>query len=103
MRTSTPVLGVVRRDEGVLVTTAQGTEQFDQVVFATHSDVTLRLLGQDAHEEEREVLAGIPYSDNQVGGLRVLVRVLLRSFLGELPLAQAEGEGKQREAKPSCW
>jgi predicted NAD/FAD-binding protein/cyclopropane fatty-acyl-phospholipid synthase-like methyltransferase len=44
----------------------EGEETFDAVVLATHSDVTLRLLGNGATPEEREVLGSIPYGDNDV-------------------------------------
>lgn len=40
-------------------------EQFDQVVFACHSDQALALLS-DATVAEEEVLGGIPYQDNDV-------------------------------------
>jgi len=39
------------------------TEQFDRVVFATHSDQALALLA-DASTAEREVLSAIPYQPN---------------------------------------
>lgn len=41
------------------------TEQFDQVVFACHSDEALALLG-DASTKEREILGAIPYRNNIV-------------------------------------
>ncbi|GLC46603.1 hypothetical protein PLESTB_001222700 [Pleodorina starrii] len=67
VRTSTPALRVVREDGGVIVETAAGgQERFDAVVFATHSDVTLQLLGDDVDPAEREVLTAIPYNDNDV-------------------------------------
>lgn len=73
MRTSTPVTRVLRgraAGEPVTVYTATGPaaagEQFDAVVFATHSDITLRLLGEDADAPEREVLGAVPYNDNDV-------------------------------------
>ncbi|PNH10244.1 Cyclopropane-fatty-acyl-phospholipid synthase [Tetrabaena socialis] len=67
VRTGTPVARVTRTEEGVDVETAAGgSERFDAVIFATHSDVTLRLLGSDADPQEREVLAAVPYSDSDV-------------------------------------
>ncbi|KAG2447750.1 hypothetical protein HYH02_007208 [Chlamydomonas schloesseri] len=74
VRTSTPVTRVVRgraAGEPLTVYTASSGpaaagEQFDAVVFATHSDITLRLLGEDADGVEREVLGAIPYNDNDV-------------------------------------
>ena len=40
--------------------------EFDAVLFATHSDTTLRMLGQDADEEEKQVLEAVPYNDNLI-------------------------------------
>ena len=39
---------------------------FDQLVMATHTDVTLRILGDGATEAERAVLGAIPYQSNDV-------------------------------------
>jgi uncharacterized protein len=41
-----------------------GSEDFDEVVIATHSDQALALLG-DPSEREREVLGAIPYQRNE--------------------------------------
>jgi predicted NAD/FAD-binding protein len=49
---------------GVRVTTDAGTERFDEVVLACHSDQSLALLA-DATPEEREVLGAIRYHPNQ--------------------------------------
>ncbi|MFN7219444.1 MAG: NAD(P)/FAD-dependent oxidoreductase [Burkholderiales bacterium] len=48
---------------GITIHTANGTEQFDQLVLACHSDQAIALLG-DITTEERDVLAQIPYQDN---------------------------------------
>ncbi len=40
------------------------TRTFDQVVFACHPDISLRLLGDDATAAERTALGGLQYSDN---------------------------------------
>ena len=57
----------VRRESGaVSVCMADGRrEQFDQVVFACHSDQALALLA-DATQAERDALAAIPYQANDV-------------------------------------
>ena len=56
----------IRRDaEGVEVATANGSERFDQVVLACHSDQALRLL-VDADANERGILGAIPYQANDV-------------------------------------
>ena len=39
---------------------------FDEVVLATHADVSLRLLGGHATAGQRSVLEGVPYSQNAV-------------------------------------
>jgi predicted NAD/FAD-binding protein len=58
---------VTRSDNGVVVETAAGgQEKFDAVVFATHCDVTLKLLGDDVDPQERDVLGAIPYNDNDI-------------------------------------
>ncbi len=64
-RRSTPVLGVKRVETGALVRTANGTEHFEQIVFACHSDQTLRLLGADATPAEARVLGAIRYQPNR--------------------------------------
>lgn len=63
-RLNTPVLGLRRLDQGVLLQTAHGSEQFDAVVLACHSDQALTLLGEDASADERAVLGAIRYQPN---------------------------------------
>lgn len=58
------VLSVRRAAAGVNLTTAQGTQHFDQVVFASHSDQSLALL-HDASEAERKVLSAVRYQPNR--------------------------------------
>ena len=65
LRLATPVLAVKRDAAGARIVTAQGSEHFDQVVFAGHTDQTLRLLGDDATPEERAVLGAIRYQRNR--------------------------------------
>ena len=57
------VTRVVRSEKHALVTAGTQTGTFDHVVFACHTDQTLKLLG-DASEAETRVLAAIPYSPN---------------------------------------
>lgn len=65
-RLGCPVQGIERGDQGVNIYTQQfGTETFDQVVLATHSDQALQLL-RDPSAEEMSVLGAIPYQDNEV-------------------------------------
>jgi len=49
---------------GVMVATDQGSERFDEVVLACHSDQSLALLA-DATAAEREVLGAIRYHPNR--------------------------------------
>ena len=64
-RVDCPVGRVYRRDDAVEIRTAAGSELFDQVVFACHSDQALELLGDPSHSE-REVLGSIAYQANTV-------------------------------------
>ena len=63
-RSNTPVRLVRRADGAVRVTTDNGTERFDEVVLACHSDQSLRLLA-DASPAEAEVLGAIRYQNNR--------------------------------------
>jgi len=66
IRTSAAIRGVSRVIDGVELAFSDGAvEHFDRVVFACHSDQALALL-QDPSQAEREVLAAIPYQDNEV-------------------------------------
>lgn len=58
-----PVHSVRRDAEGVEVTTRSGTERFDQVVLACHSDQALALLA-DASDREHAVLGAMRYQTN---------------------------------------
>jgi predicted NAD/FAD-binding protein len=63
-RPNTPVRQVRRSESGVQILTDRGgTEPFDAVVLACHSDQALALLA-DATSTEREVLGAIRYHDN---------------------------------------
>lgn len=64
-RLNCPVTSVRREADQVLVSFADGTEAFDQVVFACHSDQALAMLA-DPTEAEREILGAIPYQMNDV-------------------------------------
>jgi predicted NAD/FAD-binding protein len=65
IRTGAPVASVVREAGSVFVR-AQGSEPelFDDVVFATHSDITLKLLA-DGSAAETTALAAIRYQPNE--------------------------------------
>lgn len=48
----------------VILTSFRGDEEFDHVIFATHADISLRLLGDQGSELEREVLGSFEFSKN---------------------------------------
>jgi predicted NAD/FAD-binding protein len=66
IRLNSPVTAVRRHADHVDVTSNSGggTEQYDQVVIATHSDQALAMLS-DASDAERNILGVIPYQENQ--------------------------------------
>ena len=64
-RLACPVRGVRRDECGVTLVSAAGSERFDQVVLACHSDQALALL-EDASSREHAVLGAIPYQMNEV-------------------------------------
>ncbi len=63
-RLACPVHTVRRDAHGVSVTHGGGTERFDQVVLACHSDQALALLG-DASPAEHAILGAIAYQPNE--------------------------------------
>jgi uncharacterized protein len=65
VRAAAPVRRIERLEDGVRIE-ADGceSEEFDQVVIATHSDQALAMLA-DPSEAEREVLGAIPYQPNE--------------------------------------
>ncbi|MCF4009766.1 NAD(P)/FAD-dependent oxidoreductase [Rheinheimera sp. UJ63] len=66
LRLKQNISGVSRDAMGATIHFADGTtEQFDKVIFACHSDQALALL-KDATAQEREILGGIAYQQNEV-------------------------------------
>ena len=64
LRTGTPVAGVRRTAQGVEVRAhGDAWQGFDAVIFATHSDDTLRLLA-DPSAQESAALGAVGYQDN---------------------------------------
>ena len=69
-RLNTPVLALRRlppdtASAGIWLDTAAGSEHFDAVVLAGHSDQSLSLLGEHASADERAVLGAIGYQRNR--------------------------------------
>lgn len=64
IRTGCAVTRVTRDGQGVSVTDVRGeTARYDQIIFASHADQTLRLLA-DATESERRILGAFHYQRN---------------------------------------
>lgn len=63
---NTPISSVMRSDDGVSIKTISGDIfEFDQVVFACHSDQALGMLEKPT-KDEHEILGAIPYQQNEV-------------------------------------
>ena len=65
IRLNCPVKAVKRNKDSVEVKSSDGTEIFDYIFFACHSDEALKLIS-DPSTQEKEVLSSIPYSKNEV-------------------------------------
>ena len=65
IRSGTPVLGIRRHRRSVEVATTAGSEHFDRVVLAVHSNQALRLLA-DPSGLERIILGAIGTQENEV-------------------------------------
>ncbi|WP_136441703.1 NAD(P)/FAD-dependent oxidoreductase [Pacificoceanicola onchidii] len=65
IRTGCPIETVKREAGSVFVKAGGDWQRFDEVVFATHSDDSLRLLG-DADPEEQEALGAVKYQPNRI-------------------------------------
>ncbi len=67
IKLNTPITSVRRLKNSVKIKPQTGEEQtFDYVFFACHSDQALKILGQDASAQERDILGAIPYQENTV-------------------------------------
>jgi predicted NAD/FAD-binding protein len=65
IRLQCPVQRVERDATGVTLYSAAGSERFDKVVFACHSDQALQLLAEPSATEQ-QILGALPYADNDV-------------------------------------
>ncbi len=77
VRTGAPVIEVAEGDASVTVRTADGEEQYDAVVVATHPEQALALLA-DPSPVQRKLLGALPYARN-TALLHTDTRVLPRS------------------------
>lgn len=65
--TSVEIDSLERRDESANLCFRDGSEmEFDAIVLACHSDQSLRLLGEAASIEEKEILSDLRYQANEV-------------------------------------
>lgn len=65
LRLDSPIQSIQRRPEGVILASARGTENFDRILLACHSDQALQVLGNDATAQERSLLGAIRYQPNR--------------------------------------
>ena len=65
IRLACPVISVTRDGKALTLTHVHGSEQFDQVVMACHSDQSLAILGNAATDAQRAVLSAIRYQPNR--------------------------------------
>ncbi|EWC40083.1 FAD-dependent oxidoreductase [Pseudomonas stutzeri] len=65
IRVNCPVYEVLRDAHGVTLHSPAGSERFDKVIFACHSDQALRLLAGPSRAE-RDILGAIRYASNDV-------------------------------------
>jgi len=79
VRTSCSVNAIRRLEDGVDIDTAQGTERFDEVILACHSDQALALL-EDCSDDEKTILGDMHYRSNEV---------VLHTDIGMLPKRRA--------------
>lgn len=57
-----PVISV-KRGTQIEVTTSKRVETFDKIIFATHTDITAKIL-QDQSAQEKQILENVEYSEN---------------------------------------
>lgn len=65
VRLGCPVLGVQREAGGLRLQHAGGSETFDQLVLACHSDQALAILGASATPAQRALLGAVRYQPNR--------------------------------------
>ena len=65
IRLNCPVKRVERDKDGVLIHSAAGSQYFDKVIFACHSNQALRILARPS-VAEAQILGAMPYAENDV-------------------------------------
>jgi predicted NAD/FAD-binding protein len=64
IRTNSPVSHVKRHNTGVSIGVGTATTDFDEVIFACHTDQAQKILGNDATKVETAALSAIRYQPN---------------------------------------
>ncbi len=65
-RLNTKINALDRINNKIIIHTANGTEKFDAVIFATHADQALTILDQQASTNEQAVLGNILFEKNHI-------------------------------------
>ena len=65
IKLETPVTGIKRSAEGVIVGSSEGHQAYDQMIMACHSDQALKILGEEASPHEKTFLGAIQYQANR--------------------------------------
>ena len=99
-RLNTPVQQVIRNSGGVRIVTDAGTESFDKVIVATHSDESLALLDAPTYSEI-DVLGAIRYQPNRAV-LHTDVSVLPKRKLAWAAWNYERAQSKGGEATGVC-
>ena len=99
-RLNSPVRRIARNATGVHVTTDAGTERFDKVVLATHSDQSLKMLHEPTHAEQQS-LAAIRYQPNRAV-LHTDTSVLPRKKIAWAAWNYERAEQTSRESSQVC-
>ena len=99
-RLNTPVRQIVRDAAGVHVSTDRGTERFDKLVLATHSDQSLAML-QTPSQAEQQVLSAIRYQPNRAV-LHTDTSVLPQNKMAWAAWNYERAEQSSRESNTVC-
>nr|CAG8586706.1 10680_t:CDS:2 [Entrophospora candida] len=66
IRLSTKVIQVKRSATSIkIIDEKSNCEEYDHVIFATHADQTLKILGDEATDDEVDVLSGVKFNKNK--------------------------------------
>ena len=99
-RLNVPVRTIARDAAGVHVSTDSGTEQFDKVILATHSDQALAML-KDPSAQEKRALSAIKYQPNRAV-LHLDTSVLPQRKIAWAAWNYERAESANRESSQVC-